>query len=550
VTISNTGAQGGEICANVYVFDQFQELQACCAYLLPQTTDTLSVKTNLISTTFTGENPPAVNIDVIASTPIGGTTCDATQVTSTSLATGLIATVQQPPGSASVDFQDTALTSLQLTHMTAFCNFIQEANQAQGGGGGICGGTSLPVVQPPGITKAFGGMLPFGAEFGQPYILLNETTSLTFTIANANASALSGVGFTDPLPAGLAVANPSGLTNTCGGTAIAALGSSSVALSGGALAASSSCKLTVNVTGTATGTQNNVTGAVSSNEGGPGGTASASLTILGPVIPNAPEDTYQIGSVTNLGVSDSGVTFSNPGTQGGNVCANVYVVDPSQELVGCCAYSVPPSTADLFSVRAISNFIERLNSVEINVVTSTPIGGNTCDATNVTSARLTTGLAAAVQQPLGGVNVPFQATPISADILTHLTNFCAFISSGGGAICPGLQSASMISIVSSQVRVTETGFAVNHATKLWTATMTVTNASGVAINGPIEVVLTSLGGAGVAMTNSTGTLSGMPYITVSEGALAPGARVQVSVQFLNPNNGFITFTPVAYSGAI
>jgi hypothetical protein len=108
----------------------------------------------------------------------------------------------------------------------------------------------------------------------------------------------------------------------------------------------------------------------------------------------------------------------------------------------------------------------------------------------------------------------------------------------------------MISIVSSQVRVTETGFAVNHATKLWTATMTVTNASGVAIDGPIEVVLTSLGGAGVAMTNSTGTLSGMPYITVSEGALAPGARVQVSVQFLNPNNGFITFTPVAYSGAI
>ena len=94
---------------------------------------------------------------------------------------------------------------------------------------------------------------------------------------------MTGIGFTDMMPAGLVVATPNGLTGSCGGRTITATaGSSTVSLSAAALAANASCNFTVNVSGTSTGTKNNVTGAVTSTEGGSGGTASASLNVAGP----------------------------------------------------------------------------------------------------------------------------------------------------------------------------------------------------------------------------------------------------------------------------
>jgi uncharacterized repeat protein (TIGR01451 family) len=127
-----------------------------------------------------------------------------------------------------------------------------------------------PVAAPPAISKAF----------GTASLALNGTTSLTFTLQNNNASTLTGVGFTDALPAGLAVSSPNGLTGSCGGGAITAIaGSGSVSLSGATLAGAASCNFRVNVTGTTLGIKNNVTGAVTSVESGPGGTASASVTV-------------------------------------------------------------------------------------------------------------------------------------------------------------------------------------------------------------------------------------------------------------------------------
>ncbi|MFI5096476.1 MAG: glycosyl hydrolase 53 family protein [Candidatus Acidiferrales bacterium] len=112
-------------------------------------------------------------------------------------------------------------------------------------------------------------------------VALNGTTSLTFTLSNPNTGAsLSGIGFTDTMPAGLVVGTPNGLTGTCGGgTITAAAGSASVSLTGTALAASTSCSFTVNVSAVAVGMQNNMTSAVSSAEGGSGGKATASITV-------------------------------------------------------------------------------------------------------------------------------------------------------------------------------------------------------------------------------------------------------------------------------
>ena len=141
------------------------------------------------------------------------------------------------------------------------------------GGGYSSGPPPPPSILPPTISKSFGAA----------NVVLNDATSLSFRLSNPNTGAsLTGIGFTDTLPAGLVVTTPNGLTGSCGGGAIAATaGSNAVSLSAATLAASASCTFAVNVSGMATGMKNNVTSAVNSTEGGSGSTASASVNVIG-----------------------------------------------------------------------------------------------------------------------------------------------------------------------------------------------------------------------------------------------------------------------------
>ena len=138
---------------------------------------------------------------------------------------------------------------------------------------------NLTVDGPPTISKAF----------GVASIAVGASTSLTFTLQNNNPNdVLHGVGFTDTLPAGLVVATPNALTNTCGGTATATAGSTSIPLTGGTVfETGSTCTIGLNVTGVSPGVQLNTTSAPTSTEGGTGTTASASITVTG-AVPLAP----------------------------------------------------------------------------------------------------------------------------------------------------------------------------------------------------------------------------------------------------------------------
>ena len=81
------------------------------------------------------------------------------------------------------------------------------------------------------------------------------------------------------------------------------------------------------------------------------------------------------------------------------------------------------------------------------------------------------------------------------------------------------------------------------------ATLTVTNTSAASLSGPIQAVLTNLS-SNATLVNKTGLYNGSPYITVSVGALIPGASVGVQIEFLNSTHGFITYIPVTDSGIL
>ena len=230
------------------------------------------------SLTFTITNPgantvPLTGVAFTDTLPTGLTVAD-----SSASACGGTLTTTNPTGialaGATIDANSQCQFSMTVTGAAAgiYSNTTGNVTSTNGGTGNTAS-SSLTVAAPPTISKTF----------GVPTIPLNGTTSLSFTINNPNTSTLTGVGFSDTLPAGLLVANPNNLTGSCGeGTITAVAGTNSISLSGATLTASSGCTFSVDVTGTSAGVQNNTTGNVTSTEGGAGGTASASITVVAP----------------------------------------------------------------------------------------------------------------------------------------------------------------------------------------------------------------------------------------------------------------------------
>ncbi|HEX3565518.1 MAG TPA: Ig-like domain repeat protein, partial [Acidimicrobiales bacterium] len=204
---------------------------------------------------------------LVVATPHGLTsTCSGTAT-----ATAASSTVSLTGGTIAAGSSCSVVVNVTGTSAGVKNNSVSVSSDS---GAGNTANASITVVAPPTLSKAFGAAsVPLGGS-----------TSLSFTVNNPNATTdLTGIGFTDSLPSGLTVATPNGLTGTCGtGTITAIAGSGSVSLAGGTVAASGSCTFSVNVTASSAGAKNNTTGAVTSTEGGTGGTASASLAVVAP----------------------------------------------------------------------------------------------------------------------------------------------------------------------------------------------------------------------------------------------------------------------------
>ncbi len=147
---------------------------------------------------------------------------------------------------------------------------------------------ALLLVTLPATASAALSPPTISSQFTPASIGPGGTTALSFTITNLDASALSGVAFTDTLPAGLVVDNPNGQNGTCGSTSTltAVAGGSTISLASGSLAKTTdpttpaSCTVQVSVTSTTPGDYQNSTGPVSSTEGGVGNSDTQTLIVF------------------------------------------------------------------------------------------------------------------------------------------------------------------------------------------------------------------------------------------------------------------------------
>ncbi len=308
---STEGSNGNQGTATLTVLGPPTIAKAFGASSLPATTAT--------TLTFTLGNPasnplPLNGISFTDSLPAGMTVASPASAATTCSG----ATFTAVAGASTVSFSGGTIGSggsctatVNVTDITVgTANNTSGAVSSTNGGTGSTASASMtittPPPSPPSISKSFGAAgIPIGGS-----------TSLTFTLHNPNSGAsLSGIGFSDPLPAGLNVATPNGLSGSCGGgTITAAAGSATVSLSGATLAASATCTFSVNVTGTTAGSKNNQTTNVTSTEGGPGNLATATLAVL---LPPRIAKSFGVASMTAGATTTLTFTLGNSASNSG-----------------------------------------------------------------------------------------------------------------------------------------------------------------------------------------------------------------------------------------
>ncbi|HTA43458.1 MAG TPA: hypothetical protein VK789_13475, partial [Bryobacteraceae bacterium] len=235
-------------------------------------------------------------------------------------------------------------------------------------GSGLTGNqarATLAVVAPAVVSKSF----------SPDKILPGGTTTVSVTIMNPNATgALTGVAFTDTLPAGLIVNTPSAVNSSCGGTATATPGSGTISLSGGSIAAGGSCTVSATVTGPE-GIYNNSVQVTSTN-GGTGNTAKATVIAASPstlskvfgeagIVPGSsttltftltnPNGMLTLNALTFSDTLPAGLVISTPNGLTGSCDGGTIGAPAGGNLITLGSASLTAGTSCTFSVSVTSN---------------------------------------------------------------------------------------------------------------------------------------------------------------------------------------------------
>ncbi|HWW62110.1 MAG TPA: IPTL-CTERM sorting domain-containing protein [Thermoanaerobaculia bacterium] len=219
---------------------------------------------------FTDTYPGAI---VNAATPNAATTCSGS-VTANAGAGSLALTGGVIPASGSCTVTVSVTSNTAGSHANTIpAGGVTTANAGQNTAPATASLTVTNLAAP-SVAKSF---TPSAVAPGQ-------TSTLTITLTNSNASPITGVSFTDSYPAAITNgAVPNG-TSTCGGTVTATAGGASLALSGGTIPALGSCTVSAAVVLTGAGPATNTlpAGAVTSANAPPSAAAAAATLTAAP----------------------------------------------------------------------------------------------------------------------------------------------------------------------------------------------------------------------------------------------------------------------------
>jgi uncharacterized repeat protein (TIGR01451 family) len=214
--------------------------------------------------------------------------------------------------------------------------------------------------------------------------------TLSFTITNNSGIQLTGLSFTDSLPAGLVVATPLNFTNTCGGSVAAAAGGASIALSGGILAANATCAVTVQVVASAPGTYTNPPVTLTSAQAPAVQSAPVNLSVNPVTAPTfaksfSPSTTLAGVPVTlsfsitnNSGIQLTGLSFTD------SLPAGLLVATPPNFTNTCGGSFAPTSGAALITLSGGTLAANATCTVTVQVVAAS-VGTYTNPAVTLTS---------------------------------------------------------------------------------------------------------------------------------------------------------------------
>ena len=190
-------------------------------------------------------------------------------------------TVSAPAGGGEVSYSGgsvgvstTCTTAVNVTSAAAgrYSNVTESVTSSLGTSAAASATLTVDPAAAPGFSKAFS---PATVEVG-------EISRLTFTIDNAaNLIDVGGLAFDDDFPDGLAVAGTPNGSTTCGGTFAPAVSATSLAFSGGSVAAGQTCTISVDVLASRAGALTSTSGDLTSDLPVTTPGASATLTVNG-----------------------------------------------------------------------------------------------------------------------------------------------------------------------------------------------------------------------------------------------------------------------------
>lgn len=169
------------------------------------------------------------------------------------------------------------------------------------------------------------------------------------------------------------------------------------------------------------------------------------LAVAAPVW--AQKDTLKIDYFANMNIDrgkDATLRVTNPGTSGGNLCVNVYVFSPDQQLNECCSCFLSPDGLRTFSVTndlTTNPLTGHIPHTGVIKMISSP-AANGCNAASVTPVAAVRAWATHLQ--ISGPGPAIQVTEgesqdatLSAAELASVTSNCAFIQNqgSGSGIC-------------------------------------------------------------------------------------------------------------------